>query len=68
MKLCSQLVATGMGGKGRVALAVSEGTLRAPSDCCLIDSLSAGGGTGSRWCGCVAGAGLIRRASVFHRR
>lgn len=40
--LCPQLVATGMGGKGRVALAVSEGTLRAPSDCCLIDSLSAG--------------------------
>lgn len=41
-KLCPQLVATGMAGKGRVTLAVSEGTLRAPSDCCLIDSLSAG--------------------------
>lgn len=41
-KLCPKVVATGLGGKERVVLEVSEGTLRSPSNCCLLDSLSAG--------------------------
>lgn len=41
-KLCPSLVATGEHGKKVAVLEIREGTLTSPSNCCLVDSISAG--------------------------
>lgn len=41
-KLCPSLVATGSHGKKVAVLEIRQGTLTSPSNCCLVDSISAG--------------------------